>query len=81
MYHSPGYVDEVARLQRERVREEMRQIRLEEKALTANPKPFGLLEAARAFKRRLLEGRARPTAPGIDRGALPDALEGHRAGD
>ncbi len=61
MYDNPWRIDDIARMERERIRDEMRQIRLEEKALQARVKGPGLLAKALLKAKEWL--KARETRP------------------
>ncbi len=61
MYDNPWRVNEISRLQRDRVQEEMRQIRLEEEALRAQVRRPGLIEKLWAgFRNWLKSAEQRP---------------------
>lgn len=61
MNENPWRVDDIARMQRGRLQEEMRQIRREDKALRSRAKASGLVERLRAAVLAWLKAQA--TAP------------------
>ena len=71
MNDSPWHVDDMARMQRERVQEEMRQIRLEAKALSAGEQRPGLLSHVGTVLSHWLKARSKPAAGAVQ----PPAIE------
>jgi hypothetical protein len=65
MNDNPWHIESMARAQRERVQEEMRQIRLEEKALKAQSPESGLvLRLWLALQRWVVKRKAHPSPIG-----------------
>ena len=76
MNENPWRIDDIARMQRERIQGEMRQIRLEEKALKAGVRGPGLMARARLRLQAWVKarsGRQAHTAPALGPLTLTDA--------
>jgi hypothetical protein len=71
MNDSPWHVNDMARMQRERLQEEMRQIRLEEKALSAGERRPGLLSQVGMLLSRWLKGSRKQATDAV----RPPAIE------
>ena len=80
MNENPWHVYDEARMQRERVQEEMRQIRLEEKALKARGRRPGLLPQVWLIVSRWLEARNKQTAQPNRRRSLTAMHAKHHPG-
>ncbi len=66
MNENPWRVDDIARLQRERIHEEIRQIRSEERAAEPQPHRIGLLARLGRLVARILAPRVRAaSAPAV----------------
>ena len=80
MNDNPWHIDDIARMQRERVQEEMRQIRLQEKALKARARRPGLLPQIWLIVSRWLKARNEQKAQALERRPLTAMQTKHDSG-